>query len=69
MYKMQYGKEENLLTTEQGKCKGSKNRAIEDTLSAEHLFHSHLGGAELDFPQYPLLPFSNPVLLLVLKCP
>lgn len=32
----------NLLTAEQGKCERSKNRAIKDTLSAEHLFYSHL---------------------------
>lgn len=49
----------NLLTTEQGKCKGSENRAIEDTLSAEHLFHSHLG-CRAGFPTISLAAFFKP---------
>lgn len=57
----------NLLTTEQGKCKRSKNRAIKDTLSVEHLFYSHLGSSAEFFIMSLLLPFSDPALLLVLK--
>ena len=49
----------NLLTTEQGKCKRSENRAVKDPLSVEHLFYSHLG-SRAEFFTISLAAFFNP---------